>query len=201
MTQLLEWLNTGPTPGVCLRRDGIFPMLSWRDLQVAAQPGTPWRTLDFRTVAYLLILLAGLPTLLMAQPQATPTAAMVTIPVLKAPVPKGTTLGASDLTTAQIPASQVFASTFTAPDDVVGLQTVRPLPAGQPLNRLHLRQAPAVARESLVTLTYARGSVQLSGQALALEDGQIGQSIRVRNPASRSTLVATVSAPGEVTIQ
>lgn len=193
---VMLWLNTGPTPGICLRRDGVYPMLSWHDLTQAHKPAAP---ISFRSLAWLVIIAFGLPTLLFAEQSAeVPT---TTIPVLTSSVAKGTTLTADLITQQPVPASQIFASTITTPQALVGQQTTRALTAGQPINRLHVRAVPLVARESAVTVLYERGSVTLSGRADALEDGQLGQSIRVRNPASRTTLVAIVSGPGTVTVQ
>jgi flagella basal body P-ring formation protein FlgA len=199
LENLMIWLNTGPTPSICLRRDGVYPMLSWHDLTQAQKPVAP---ISVRSLAWLVIIAFGLPTLLFAeQPRAAADVPMTTVPVLTSSVAKGTTLTAEMLTQQSVPASQVFASTITALPALLGQQTTRALTAGQPINRLHVRAVPLVARESAVTVLYQRGSVVLTGRGDALEDGQLGQSIRVRNPASRSTLVATVSGPGTVTVQ
>lgn len=131
----------------------------------------------------------------------TPVAAgTVMIPVFKEALPKGTTIMADHLTEKAIPASQAFASTVMSATDLIGQQTLRPLGAGAAINRLHVRVAPAVARNQLVTLVYRRGGVQLTGRAQALEDGQPGQSIRIVNPSTRSTLVGVVGANGEVEV-
>lgn len=122
----------------------------------------------------------------------------VTVPVLKESLTKGTTILAEHLTEKTIPTSQAFASTVMTPDALIGQQLVRPLGAGMPINRLHVRVAPAVSRNQAVTLVYRRGGVELTGRATAMEDGQTGQSIRIVNPATRSTLIGTVAANGTV---
>lgn len=200
LENLMIWLNTGPTPGICLRRDGVYPMLSWHDLTQAQKPAA---LISFRSLAWLVIIAFGLPTLLFAQHATNQPveASTITVPVLTSSVAKGTTLTDDLITQQPVPASQVFASTITSSQALVGQQTTRALIAGQPINRLHVRPVPLVVRESAVTVLYERGSVTLTGRADALEDGQLGQSIRVRNPASRTTLVATVSGPGMVTVQ
>lgn len=122
------------------------------------------------------------------------------VPVLKQAVQKGETLTADVLTEATFPTSQVFASTLTNRDDLIGQQALRPLEAGKPINKLHVRVAPLISRNQIVTLVYQRGGVQLSGSAQALEDGQLGQSIRIVNPSTRSTLTGTVRAGGQVEV-
>lgn len=146
------------------------------------------------------LLLVGLWAAWPAWAEAPARGTVVAIPVLKAPIEKGTVLSADMLTTAEVPVREVFASTFTQAADVLGQQAVRPLAAGEPLNRLHLRVAPVVARGSAVTVSFSRGGVQLSGVGQALEDGRMGQSIRVLNTSSRATVVGVVSGPATVSV-
>ncbi len=125
---------------------------------------------------------------------------MVDVPVLREPVARGQVLTAAHLTSLAVPTNQVFASTVTTADEAVGQVTVRPLLAGVPLNRLQLRVPPAIARGSTVTFVFARGGVELTGQGQALEDGAVGGSIKIANPATRTTLVGTVQPNQTVTI-
>ena len=111
---------------------------------------------------------------------------------------KGVVISAADLTSRTLPSSQVFVSTVAEVADVVGLQTLRPLPANQPISKLHVRMAPLISRGQLVDFIYARGTVQLAGSAQALEDGAAGQTIRLLNPATRATLIGTVQTNGRV---
>lgn len=124
----------------------------------------------------------------------------VQVPVLKQPVQKGETIMAENITMQSIPASQSFASTIGSADELVGQQAIRPIPASQPVNRMHVRIAPQVSRNQAVTFVYRRGGVELTGHGQALEDGAVGQSIRVINPATRSTIVGTIAAGGLVEI-
>jgi flagella basal body P-ring formation protein FlgA len=132
--------------------------------------------------------------------QAAPQVATIAVPVLKESLPKGSTIMAEHLTEKAIPTSQAFVSTIMSTDELIGQQTLRPLQAGTAINRLHVRVAPAISRNQLVTLVYRRGGIELTGRAQALEDGQTGQSIRIINPTTRSTITGTVAADGSVII-
>ena len=149
------------------------------------------------TVAIALSLAVGLGGRVHAE---APAPATVSVPVLKQGVQKGETLTADNLTAAPFPTSQVFASTLTNREVLIGQQALRPLEAGKPINKLHVRVAPLISRNQIVTLVYQRGGVQLSGSGQALEDGQLGQSIRIVNPSTRSTLTGTVRAGGQVEV-
>lgn len=127
-------------------------------------------------------------------------AAMVSVPVLKQAVQKGETITADNIILQEIPAAQAFASTIASADELTGQQTIRTIAAGQPVNRLHVRIAPAISRNQMVTMVFRKGGIELSGRGQALEDGALGQSIRVINPTTRSTTTGVVAAGGTVEI-
>ncbi len=129
-----------------------------------------------------------------------PESHTVSVPVLKQALQKGETITADNVTLQEIPASQSFTSTITGTDELVGQQAVRPLAAGAPINRLHVRVAPSISRNQAVTLVFKRGGIELTGRGQALEDGALGQSIRVINPTTRATLVGTVAAGAVVEV-
>lgn len=167
-----------------------------------------------RTVFLALLLAAGtvggalaenttvatlLPPLATAAENASINAAsLVAVPVLKEPIQKGETITADNIVMKDIPASQAYASTIQDAEELAGQQAIRPLIAGQPVNKLHVRVAPLVSRNQTVTFVFRRGGIELSGQGQALDDGQAGQTIRVVNAATRSTVRGTVTATGTV---
>lgn len=135
------------------------------------------------------------------QAQQTPAAkAMATVPVLKQPVQKGDIITPDNIITTEIPSAQVYVSTIDNIDELSGQQAVRSLPAGAAINRLHVRVAPMISRNEGVNMVFNRGGVELSARGQALEDGQRGESIRVMNPSTRSTILGTITAAGTVEI-
>lgn len=124
----------------------------------------------------------------------------VQVPVLREGVARGQVIRAENITLQAVDAKQVFASTVTGAEGLVGMQANRNLEAGQPVNRLHVSVASAVRRNSAVTIRFMRGGVELTSQGQALEDGAVGQSVRVLNPATRTTLSGRVSEDGSVQV-
>lgn len=59
-----------------------------------------------------------------------------------------------------------------------------------------LESVPAVRRGEAVEVTVAGGGLAVRLQTIALEDGQAGEEIRLRNRDSRRVLRAVVTAPG-----
>jgi flagella basal body P-ring formation protein FlgA len=85
-----------------------------------------------------------------AAPAATTQAAMRTVLVPATALPKGAILTMNDLSATQVPANRVFESTAATEPDLLGKQTLRALPAGQPISALHLRTPPTISRGALV---------------------------------------------------
>lgn len=126
--------------------------------------------------------------------------ANVQVPVLKEAIQKGQLITADDIALKDVSASQVFASTITESAQLENMQATRSLPADEPVNRLHVKVAPAIERGAAVTLRFAKGGIELTSKGQALEEGKLGQSIRVLNPATRATLVGVVQPQGVVQV-
>lgn len=123
-----------------------------------------------------------------------------TVPVAAHALAAGTVISEADVAQAEISGTRVYQSTPRSPDEVVGRRLVRPLKAGAPFNSLALKTANDVERNTTVAVVFKRPGIELSGTGLALEAGNAGKAIRVLNTESRTTLVATVSGPGTVTV-
>lgn len=86
-------------------------------------------------------------------------------------------------------------------DEVAGQIAKRRIRAGQVLTPNLVAPALLVTRGQTVTMVARQGDIQASTAGTALEDGQMGQLIRVRNQASDTVIRARVKAKGVVTTQ
>ncbi|RME62266.1 MAG: flagella basal body P-ring formation protein FlgA, partial [Alphaproteobacteria bacterium] len=93
------------------------------------------------------------------------------------------------------------ADVVTDPSDIVGLSPRRPQLAGRVLRRVEFAAPIAVKKGTLVTLMLRQGALLLTTQGRALEDGAIGDTIRVQNTDSKQTIAGAVSAPGIVAVR
>ncbi len=125
----------------------------------------------------------------------------VSVPVLLKPVKSGETITTENLTTHEIDRRNTFASTITNAGDLTGTVATRALAAGQPINRLHVRAARAVMRDSSVRVVFNRPGISLAGSGKALEDGNVGEVVRIMNLATRTTLSGEVVADGVVEVR
>jgi len=77
-----------------------------------------------------------------------------------------------------------------APDS--NLELAETVPAGMPVLNRSVRVRPAVLRGKVVDGVYEDGSLSISLKVETLEDGQPGQTIRVRNPKTKRELYGKV---------
>lgn len=82
-----------------------------------------------------------------------------------------------------------------------GLRTRRALPAGSMLVAQALEPVPAVSRGQQVLVHAQAGRVTVQALAIALEDGEPNQRIRVRRPDGQASYSAVVVAAGQVSVE
>ncbi|HVZ46129.1 MAG TPA: flagellar basal body P-ring formation chaperone FlgA [Ramlibacter sp.] len=78
------------------------------------------------------------------------------------------------------------------------LRTVRPLKAGEVLTTANTKPATAVARGDWVSLRFAAGALHLESRAEALQDGDVGQIVRVRLAGAPGPVEARIVSQGRV---
>ena len=79
-----------------------------------------------------------------------------------------------------------------------GQELVRPIRAGDAIRMSDLRQATLIRRGELVVMTVGTPETfQISVKAEAMQDGKMGEQIRLRNPESGRTLSGIVTGKGQ----
>ncbi|MBI3875219.1 MAG: flagellar basal body P-ring formation protein FlgA [Verrucomicrobia bacterium] len=78
------------------------------------------------------------------------------------------------------------------PDGEEQLELTEPLAAGMPVTQRAVRIRPAVRRGSLVQALITDGALNVTMKVEALEDGRLGQFIRLRNPQTRKEFFGKV---------
>jgi flagellar basal body P-ring formation protein FlgA len=81
------------------------------------------------------------------------------------------------------------------------LRTRRTLAAGEVLAARDVERVPAVARGQRITVLSRNGGLELQASAEALQDGQVGQKVRVKTTGAQEPVLALVVAPGRVEVQ
>ncbi len=124
----------------------------------------------------------------------------VEVPVLVAAraVLRGQVLNSDDVTLAPRDLASVRGKALTELPSGVKYASRRNVSAGQVLSLAMLQQLPSVSRGDIVLLSADIGSARVSAKAEALENGQRGEQIRVRNLRSEKVVRAWVQGPGRV---
>jgi flagella basal body P-ring formation protein FlgA len=91
----------------------------------------------------------------------------------------------------------------TAPlvDGNAALRLRRPVAAGSALTRADVDEAPAIVRGDYATLHAFQGAIELESRVEVLQDGIVGQPVRVKLPGASSAIVARVTAQGQVEVR
>lgn len=83
-------------------------------------------------------------------------------------------------------------------EDVIGQEVRRSLYADRPVRLEDVGKPTIIRRNSLVSLTFQRGRIVLTTIGRALDDGGLGELVRVVNVDSRLTVVGVAAGPDAV---
>ncbi|HEX9446758.1 MAG TPA: flagellar basal body P-ring formation chaperone FlgA, partial [Dongiaceae bacterium] len=95
---------------------------------------------------------------------------------------------------------QLVTNAVTDSQQMVGRIAKRPLRAGQLLRMSDLISEPTMHKNSLITIAVQTADMSLTVRGKALDDGAIGQSIRVVNVNTNKQLVGIVKDAATVLI-
>ena len=87
-----------------------------------------------------------------------------------------------------------------APEDVVGMMAARTLLPGKSIPMSALSPPKAVRAGAKVRLLYIDGGLTITASGAALQDGFVGQTVKVRNEDSGVTLSGRVRSDGSVLV-
>ncbi len=77
----------------------------------------------------------------------------------------------------------------------------RSVQRGEVITQAHLQEIPAVSRGEWASLTSQSGAIALESRVEVLQDGQVGQIVRVKQANATSTVLARVSGSGRLEMQ
>lgn len=130
--------------------------------------------------------------------------ARVTLPpmmvVARRNLDRGELVAEEDVELVRAAASPGMLKPYQNLEDVVGKETTRAIPAGQPITEPSVRATLLVQRGQVVTVYSRCGGVQIRVTGRAKENGSLGELVPVEAINSRETFHARVSGPQEVEI-
>jgi len=112
----------------------------------------------------------------------------------------GTVLAADDVRAARLHATLLHGNIALTASDAIGQALRHDMPPGQPLSEADVMRPRLVVRNDVVRMTLEAGGINLAAQGVALEEGGIGDRIRVQNPASHAVVIGEVTGSGAVRV-
>lgn len=140
----------------------------------------------------------GTPTIRM--PISGRVAELVEVPVLLRRVATGEVIGAEDVGWEYRRADRLAGNLITDPAQMIGQSPKRNLRPGDPVRGGDLRTPVLVPRNSLVTLRLKAANMTLTVQGRALDEGGLGNVVRVVNLKSNTIVQAVVTEAGIVDV-
>ena len=168
------------------------------DATVAVQ-GLNFDSSSNRFLAILVVPATG-PTLYTQQVVGTVYEKMQ-VPVLKHTVSPGDTIQADDVDWTSSRVDQLAMNAVTDEQQMIGRIARRPLRQGQILRMTDLINEPTMHKNDLITIAVQTADMSLTVRGKALEDGAVGQTIKVMNVNTNKQLMAVVKDAATVTIQ
>jgi len=124
---------------------------------------------------------------------------------MRAPSPKhviypGDVITQDMLVEAPIAAQQRSGPVALAPEDVVGMMAARTLLPGMSIPMSALSPPRVVRAGAAVSMIYIDGGLTITAAGDALQDGVVGQTVKLRNEDSGVTVTGRVRADGSVLV-
>jgi flagella basal body P-ring formation protein FlgA len=124
----------------------------------------------------------------------------VEVVVLTRNIDRTDVLRTADLAVERRPKAELAGGEPISRVAAVGMQTRRPLRAGQALKTLDLTKPDLVVRDQDVTLIYQTAGVYLTTRGKALESGSDGDTVNVLNVQSKRTVSGHITGRGQVSV-
>lgn len=122
------------------------------------------------------------------------------IPVFNSSLMPGEIIRSSDLRWIKYPTKRLNGRVILNSKQLVGMTVRRPARMDKPINTNDIAAPVAVAKGDSVTITVRSRAMTLSAGGQALENGGIGDTIRVINSKSRLTVDAKIVRNGQVEV-
>lgn len=124
----------------------------------------------------------------------------VEMPVPVRRIRPGEVIEVADLTTLRMPLERVGAGFVTTADSLVGMSPRRQMPAGRLVHVGSVGAPIVVQRNRPVTLVFEDGALLLAARGRALQEGGVGDVVRVMNVGSNTVVTGTITGAQTVSV-
>ena len=125
---------------------------------------------------------------------------IVEVPMLSRRVLKDEIIREDDVEWIKMRADKVMRNTITELDQIVGMSPRTSMRAGRPVRLGDVSAPVVVPRRSIVTVELNTPFMRLTAQGKAMENGALGEVIRISNLKSKTVIEAVVTGPAKARI-
>lgn len=126
--------------------------------------------------------------------------ALAPVAVAAGDLPRGAVLALKDVRLVEKDISALRES-YQELEPLIGKGLRRAVKAGEVLQKGVLATLPVVRRGELVTMTVRSGGLVLTASGMALDNGGLGERIRVRNNSSQKEVSGRITGPAKVDVE
>lgn len=123
------------------------------------------------------------------------------VPVASRALGRGEIVSDGDIMMARLNIGALPKDTILQEQRVFGRQTKKPISYGESFSKRKIEIPPLISTGSKVTVVYRKGALEASATGIALEDGLMGESIKVRNDSSKRVVTGEIVDLGLVELR
>ena len=143
-------------------------------------------------------------TLILADGSPLPVTANIVIVVphaiVRTAITRGQALAESDLTAVNGPLTGTPIMRVPTASEIIGTRALRPMTPGTVVQRTFVSLRRTVEAGDAVTVVAMAGAIEVTAQFIATDGGNVGDTIRVRNPDSKKFLRGRIVKAGLVEV-
>jgi len=126
---------------------------------------------------------------------------LVSVPVLAKKMYRGDIIRKHHLEWKKVRKSSIRRQTVTDAKQLIGMAAKRMIGSGRPIRISQIRRPLLIAKGGIVTIRLDYANMALTTQGLSLDEGSLGDVVRVRNPQSKKIVEARVTGSNRVRVQ
>ncbi|MBL4829716.1 MAG: flagellar basal body P-ring formation protein FlgA [Aliivibrio sp.] len=129
-----------------------------------------------------------------------PVRTKLMVPLITAvkPLSRGTVLSSSDLTSTLVNTNTYRKGGFTDKDKIIGPRVKRSVRMGEPIEKGDIC---LVCRNDKVIIKAVKGGLSIVTKGTALNDGSLGEQVKVKNDKSKRIIEGIVTNVGEISVR
>ena len=119
-------------------------------------------------------------------------ASFLEIPISKRVIRHGDIVKSEDITKIRTKTSNISSNIILSEEQLVGMEAKNVISSGRYFKRSDIRKSPVIFAKNIVTMKYISGHLSVKTTGIALEEGSVGDTIKVKNEKSGNEIYAKI---------